>query len=73
MGPPAATSVGSMSFGPGFVITDMNIPLRRVSVINLFAEELAGTRSLSGVLGLPLTFQDGTAAVFKLAVFSQAL
>jgi hypothetical protein len=61
-----------MSFGPGFVITDMNIPLRRVSVINLFAE-LAGIRSLSGVLGLPLTFQDGTAAVFKLAVFSQAL
>jgi hypothetical protein len=51
----------------------MNMPLRRVSVINLFAEELAGTRSLSGVLGLPLTFQDGTAAVFKLAVFSQAL
>jgi hypothetical protein len=50
----------------------MNIPLRRVSVINLFAE-LAGIRSLSGVLGLPLTFQDGTAAVFKLAVFSQAL
>ena len=61
------TNAGSMSFGPGFVIADMNLPLKRVNVISLFAEDLAGTRSFyQEVLGLPLTFEDETAAVFKL-------
>jgi|HubBroStandDraft_6_1064221.scaffolds.fasta_scaffold1293651_1 catechol 2,3-dioxygenase-like lactoylglutathione lyase family enzyme len=56
-----------MSSGPGFVIADMNLPVRRVNVINLFAEDLAGTRSFyQGVLGLPLAFEDGTVAVFEL-------
>jgi hypothetical protein len=41
-----------MSFGPDFVIADMNFRC--------------------GVLALPLTFRDETAA-FKLAVFSPAL
>lgn len=56
-----------MSSGPGFVIADMNLPLKRVNVISLFAEDLAGTRSFyQEVLGLPLTFEDEAAAVFKL-------
>jgi len=56
-----------MSSDPGFVIADMDLPLKRVNVINLFAEDLAGTRSFyQAVLGLPLAFQDETVAVFKL-------
>ena len=54
-----------MSSGPGFVTTGVNIPLKRVNVISLFAADLAGTRSFyQEVLGLPLTFEDETAAVF---------
>lgn len=45
----------------------MNLRLKRVNVINLFAEDLAGSRSFyQEVLGLPLTFEDETAAVFEL-------
>lgn len=56
-----------MSSCPGFVIADMNLPLKRVNVISLFAEDLAGTRSFyQEALGLPLTFKDETAAVSKL-------
>jgi lactoylglutathione lyase len=56
-----------MSPGPGFVIADMNLPLKRVNVISLFAEDLAGTRSFyQEVPGLSLTFEDETAAAFKL-------
>jgi catechol 2,3-dioxygenase-like lactoylglutathione lyase family enzyme len=56
-----------MSSGPGFVIADMNFPLRRVNVISVFAEDLAGTRSFyQEILGLALTFEDEAAAVFKL-------
>ena len=50
-----------MSCGPGFVIADINLALR------LFEEDLTGTRSLhQEVLGLPLTFEYETAAVFEL-------
>ena len=39
--------------------------LKRVNVISVLAEDLAGTRSFyQEVLGLPLTFEDETAAVF---------
>jgi lactoylglutathione lyase len=56
-----------MSSGPAFVISDVNLRLKRVNVINLFAEDLAGSRSFyQEVLGLPLTFEDETAAVFEL-------
>lgn len=45
----------------------MSFSFRKVDVINLFAEDLAGTRSFyQEVLGLPLAFQDETIAVFKL-------
>ena len=51
----------------GFVTADMNLPLERLDVINLFAEDLAGTRSFyHEVLGLSLAFEDERAAVFKL-------
>lgn len=47
-------TAGPMSSGPGFVIADMNFPLRRVNVINRLAENLAETRSsYQGVFGLP--------------------
>ena len=56
-----------MSSGPGFVIADMNLPLKRVNVISLCAEDLAGTRSFyQEVPGLPLTFEDEAAAAFRL-------
>ncbi len=55
-----------MSSGPGFVEADMNLSLKRVDVINLFTEDLAGTRSFyREILGLPLTFEDEDSAVFK--------
>jgi lactoylglutathione lyase len=45
----------------------MNLSLKRVDVINVFAEDFAGTKSFYlEVLGLPLTFEDETTAVFKL-------
>jgi len=45
----------------------MNFSLKKVDVINLFAEDFAGTRTFyQEVLGLPLTFEDETTAVFKL-------
>lgn len=51
----------------GFVTADMNLPLERLDVINLFAEDLAGTRSFyQEVLGSSLAFEDERAAVFKL-------
>jgi len=54
-----------MSSGPGFVTTGMNLPPNRVNVISLFAEDLAGIRSFyREVLGLPLTLEDQTAALF---------
>ena len=43
-----------MSSDPGFVTTGVNLPLKRVNVISLFAEDLV----------LPLTLEDDTAAVF---------
>ena len=45
----------------------MNLPLKRVNVISLCAEDLAGTRSFyQEVPGLPLTFEDEAAAAFRL-------
>ena len=45
----------------------MSFSVRKVDVINLFAEDLAGTRSFyQEVLGLPLAFQDENVAVFRL-------
>jgi catechol 2,3-dioxygenase-like lactoylglutathione lyase family enzyme len=45
----------------------MSFSFKKVDVINLFAEDLAGTRSFyQEVLGLELAFQDETIAVFKL-------
>jgi catechol 2,3-dioxygenase-like lactoylglutathione lyase family enzyme len=44
----------------------MNLPLKYVNVISLFAADLAGTRSFyQEVLGLPLIFEDENSAVFK--------
>jgi catechol 2,3-dioxygenase-like lactoylglutathione lyase family enzyme len=45
----------------------MNLSFKKVDVINLFAEDLAGTRTFyQEVLGLELAFQDENVAVFKL-------
>ena len=45
----------------------MSLSFKKVDVINLFAEDLAGARSFyQEVLGLPLAFQDENIAVFKL-------
>jgi lactoylglutathione lyase len=45
----------------------MGLSFKKVDVINLFVEDLAGTRSFyQEVLGLPLAFQDENVAVFKL-------
>jgi catechol 2,3-dioxygenase-like lactoylglutathione lyase family enzyme len=45
----------------------MSLSFKKVDVINLFAEDLAGARSFyQEVLGLELAFQDETIAVFKL-------
>jgi catechol 2,3-dioxygenase-like lactoylglutathione lyase family enzyme len=45
----------------------MNLSLKRVDVINLFAEDFTGTKSFyREVLGLSLTFEDESTAVFKL-------
>jgi catechol 2,3-dioxygenase-like lactoylglutathione lyase family enzyme len=45
----------------------MNLSFKKVDVINLFAEDLAGARSFyQEVLGLELAFQDENVAVFKL-------
>lgn len=45
----------------------MSLPLKRLDVINLLAEDLAGTKSFyREVLGLTLAFEDETIAVFKL-------
>src|SRR5215831_9915668 len=44
----------------------MDLSQKRVDVINLFAEDLAASRSFyQEVLGLPLTFEDENSAVFK--------
>jgi catechol 2,3-dioxygenase-like lactoylglutathione lyase family enzyme len=45
----------------------MNFSMRRIDVVNLFAEDFSGTKSFyKEVLGLPLVFDDETTAVFKL-------
>ena len=45
----------------------MNFSLKRIDVINLFAEDFAGTKSFyQEILGMPLVFEDETTAVFKL-------
>jgi lactoylglutathione lyase len=45
----------------------MSLSFKQVDVINLLAEDLAGTRSFyQEILGLPLAFQDENVAVFKL-------
>jgi catechol 2,3-dioxygenase-like lactoylglutathione lyase family enzyme len=45
----------------------MSFSFKKVDVINLFAEDLAGTRSFyQEILGLELAFQDENVAVFKL-------
>jgi catechol 2,3-dioxygenase-like lactoylglutathione lyase family enzyme len=45
----------------------MSLSFKKVDVVNLFAEDLAGARSFyQEVLGLPLAFQDENIAVFKL-------
>jgi predicted enzyme related to lactoylglutathione lyase len=45
----------------------MNFSLKRINVINVFAEDLAGTKSFyQEVLGIPMTFEDENSAVFKL-------
>lgn len=56
-----------MSSGSAVVIAHMSLPLKHVSVITVFAEDLAGTSSFyQEVLGLTLAFQDTSIAVFKL-------
>jgi lactoylglutathione lyase len=45
----------------------MNFSVKKVDVINLSADDLAGIRTFyEDVLGLPLAFQDDTIAVFQL-------
>ncbi|HEY2214461.1 MAG TPA: VOC family protein [Acidimicrobiales bacterium] len=45
----------------------MEFSLKRIDVINLFAENFGDTKSFyAEVLGLPLVFEDETTAVFKL-------
>ncbi len=45
----------------------MNISLKRIDVINVFADDLPATKSFyQKVLKLPLTFEDENSAVFKL-------
>jgi catechol 2,3-dioxygenase-like lactoylglutathione lyase family enzyme len=45
----------------------MSLSPKSVNVVNLFAEDLAGTKSFyQKVLGLALAFEDETAAVFTL-------
>ena len=44
----------------------MNLSLKSVDVINLFAEDFAKTRSFyQEILGLPLAFENDNHAVFK--------
>jgi catechol 2,3-dioxygenase-like lactoylglutathione lyase family enzyme len=45
----------------------MDLSLQTIDVVNLFAEDFAGTRTFyQDVLGLPLAFLDENTAVFKL-------
>jgi catechol 2,3-dioxygenase-like lactoylglutathione lyase family enzyme len=45
----------------------MNFSMKRIDVVNLFAEDFATTKSFYlEVLSLPLTFEDETTAVFML-------
>ena len=45
----------------------MDFSVKRVDTVNLFVEDLAGTRSFyQEVLGLTLAFEDEAVAVFKL-------
>ena len=45
----------------------MNFSFARIDVVNLFAEEFAGTKSFyQEILGLTMTFDDESTAVFKL-------
>jgi lactoylglutathione lyase len=44
----------------------MTLSLKSVNVINLFAEDLVGTKSFyQEVFGLPLIFEDEKSALFK--------
>jgi lactoylglutathione lyase len=44
----------------------MTLSMKSVNVINLFAEDLAGTKSFyQEVFGLPLIFEDENSALFK--------
>ena len=46
--------------------SDMTLSLKSVNAINLFAEDLVGTKSFyQEVLGLPLLFEDENSALFK--------
>ena len=46
---------------------EVSLSLKRVDVINLFAEDFAKTRSCyQEILGLPLTFHNDSHAVFKI-------
>ncbi len=48
-------------------MTDMNLSLKRIDVINVFAKDPPATRSFyQEILNLPLTFEDENSAVFKL-------
>jgi catechol 2,3-dioxygenase-like lactoylglutathione lyase family enzyme len=45
----------------------MDFSIGRIDVINLFAEDFAGTRTFyQDILGLTLAFEDDTVAVFQL-------
>jgi catechol 2,3-dioxygenase-like lactoylglutathione lyase family enzyme len=45
----------------------MNFSLKRIDIVSLFAENVAGTVAFyRDVLGLPLAFEDEHSAVFKL-------
>jgi catechol 2,3-dioxygenase-like lactoylglutathione lyase family enzyme len=45
----------------------MDFSLKSIDVVNLFAEDFAGTRTFyQEVLGLPVAFEDQNTAVFKL-------
>jgi catechol 2,3-dioxygenase-like lactoylglutathione lyase family enzyme len=49
------------------MMADMDFSFTSIDVVNLFAEDFAGTKAFyQEVLGLPLAFEDEDTAVFKL-------
>ena len=60
-----------MSSSPGFVIADMNLPLRRVNVINLLAEDLTFEDETAAMRGIrTASFTDPAGNVWEIARIS---